>query len=52
MGMANLMGQLALPPNPEAALPLLNRAATLASVDVPQPAYVYGLLLLNEFSLV
>ncbi|KAH9915623.1 uncharacterized protein B0H18DRAFT_1096908 [Fomitopsis serialis] len=50
MGMANLMGQLSLPPNPEAALPLLNRAATLASVDVPQPAYVYGLLLLNEFS--
>ncbi|KZT64644.1 HCP-like protein [Daedalea quercina L-15889] len=50
MGMANLMGQLGLPPNPEAALPLLHRAATLASVDVPQPAYVYGLLLLNEFS--
>ncbi|KAH9833110.1 uncharacterized protein C8Q71DRAFT_774181 [Rhodofomes roseus] len=50
MGMGNLMGQLGLPPNPEVALPLLHRAATLASVDVPQPAYVYGLLLLNEFS--
>ncbi|KAI0071872.1 HCP-like protein [Panus rudis PR-1116 ss-1] len=50
MGMAHLMGQLGLPPSPETALPLLQRAATLASVDVPQPAYVYGLLLLSEFS--
>jgi TPR repeat protein len=50
MGMANLMGQLQLPVSAEAALPLLNRAATLATVDVPQPAYVYGLLLLAEFS--
>ncbi|KAI0346356.1 HCP-like protein [Trametopsis cervina] len=50
MGMANLMGQLQLPPSAAAALPLLNRAATLATVDVPQPAYVYGLLLLEEFS--
>lgn len=49
MGMAHLMGQLALPANPEVAVPLLHRAATLASVDVPQPAYVYGLLLLSEF---
>ena len=47
--MANLMGQLGLPADPQAALPLLNRAATLATIDVPQPAYVYGLLLLNEF---
>lgn len=45
-----MMGQLGLPPSPEAAVPLLHRAATLASVDVPQPAYVYGLLLLQEFS--
>ncbi|OBZ65105.1 Chitin synthase regulatory factor 4, partial [Grifola frondosa] len=50
MGMANLMGQLNCRASPEAALPLLNRAATLATVDVPQPAYVYGLLLLDEFS--
>ena len=50
MGMAHLMGQLGLPPSPEAAVPLLNRAATLATVEVPQPAYVYGLLLLAEFS--
>lgn len=48
--MANLMGQLGFPADPQAALPLLNRAATLATIDVPQPAYVYALLLLNEFS--
>ena len=50
MGMAHLMGQLGLSSNPEAALPLLQRAATLATVEVPQPAYVFGLLLLGEFS--
>lgn len=44
------MGQLGLPPSPETAVPLLHRAATLASVEVPQPAYVYGLLLLQEFT--
>lgn len=50
MGMAHLMGQLQLPASAEIALPLLNRAATLATVEVPQPAYVYGLLLLADFS--
>jgi TPR repeat protein len=50
MGMAHLMGQLGLPPRPDVALPLLERAATLATVHVAQPAYVFGLLLLNEFS--
>jgi len=50
MGMANLLGQLSLPSNPAVALPLLHRAATLATVDVPQPAYVYALLLLGEFT--
>ncbi len=48
--MAHLMGQLQLPASAEAALPLLSQAATLATVEVPQPAYVYGLLLLAEFS--
>lgn len=48
--MAHLIGQLGLSANPEAALPLLQRAATLATVDVPQSAYVFGLLLLGEFS--
>jgi TPR repeat protein len=50
MGMAHLMGQLGLPSNPEAALPLLQRAAVVATVEVPQSAYVFGLLLLGEFS--
>ena len=50
MGMAHLMGQLGLPVNHDTALPLLHRAATLASIDVPQPAYVFALLLLSEFS--
>ncbi|KAI0759270.1 hypothetical protein BD413DRAFT_675032 [Trametes elegans] len=50
LGMARLMGQLGFQPDPQAALPLLSRAATLATIEVPQPAYVYGLLLLNDFS--
>lgn len=40
--MANRLGQLGLPPNPAAALPLLHRAATFASTTTPQPAYVYA----------
>src|ERR1700759_724431 len=48
--MAHLMGQLGLPASPEQALPLLHRAATLSSLECPQPAYVYALLLLNEFT--
>ncbi|KAF8176088.1 hypothetical protein BJ912DRAFT_1146924 [Pholiota molesta] len=50
MGMAHLLGQLSLPATPAAALPLLHRAATLASLATPQPAYVYALLLLAEFT--
>ncbi|KAF8627542.1 hypothetical protein AX15_004377 [Amanita polypyramis BW_CC] len=50
IGMAHLMGQLGLSASPEQALPLLFRAATLASLDSPQPAYVFALLLLNEFT--
>ncbi|KAF9788613.1 hypothetical protein BJ322DRAFT_1050061 [Thelephora terrestris] len=50
IGMAHLLGQLALPVRPDLALPLLQRAATLATIQVAQPAYVYGLLLLGEFS--
>jgi hypothetical protein len=49
MGMAHLMGQLGLPQNFEKAIPLLHHAATLATIDVPQPAYIYGLLL-SEFT--
>ncbi|KZT53094.1 HCP-like protein [Calocera cornea HHB12733] len=48
MGMANLLGQLNLPSNPQAALPLLVRAASQATLEVPQPPYVLGMILLNE----
>ena len=50
MGMAHLMGQLGLEPTPAAAVPLLYRAAERATVAVPQPAYVYGSLLLGDFA--
>jgi len=48
--MAYLLGQLGLDVNIDAAIPLLQRAAGLATVQVPQPAYAYALLLLNEFA--
>ncbi|KAF5345956.1 hypothetical protein D9756_010911 [Leucocoprinus leucothites] len=50
MGMAHLLGQLGLTASPQQAIPLLQRAATLATTNVPQPAYVFSLLLLNEFT--
>ena len=50
MGMANLMGQLGLSADVGRAVPLLHKAASLSSIDVPQPAYVYALLLLSEFT--
>jgi TPR repeat protein len=49
MGMSYLQGQLNLPQDPSIAMPLLQRAAFLSSIEVPQPAYVYALLLLQEF---
>ena len=48
--MAHLLGQLGLDVNIDAAMALLQRAAGLATVQVPQPAYAYALLLLNEFA--
>ncbi|KAG5646605.1 hypothetical protein DXG03_002909 [Asterophora parasitica] len=50
MGMAHLLGQLGLPVNSALALPLLHRAATLATTATPQPAYIFALLLLGEFN--
>ncbi|KAJ3865389.1 HCP-like protein [Lentinula novae-zelandiae] len=50
LGMAHLLGQLSLPPSPSTALPLLHRAALASTIDTPQPAYVYALLLLSEFT--
>ena len=37
----HFMGQLGLPPQPEIALPLIHQAATVDSVQVPQPAYIF-----------
>jgi TPR repeat protein len=42
-------GSARSPRQPKTCQPLLHHAATLASTDVPQSAYVYGLLLLSEF---
>ena len=50
LGMAHLMGQLSLPPSPALAIPLLSKAAAAASLSVPQPAYVYALLMLDDFA--
>ncbi|KIJ30859.1 hypothetical protein M422DRAFT_186581 [Sphaerobolus stellatus SS14] len=50
MGMARLLGQLGQPPSPDAAMQLLHKAASISSVESPHPAYVYGLLLLGEFT--
>ncbi|KAG8875798.1 hypothetical protein FRB97_004716 [Tulasnella sp. 331] len=49
LGMATLLGQLSVSKNPQTAIALLRQAADQADVDVPQPAYVYGMLLLGEF---
>lgn len=47
--MAHLLGQLGFAATPAIAVPLLREAADLSSVDVPQPSYVFGMLLLGEF---
>ena len=50
MGMAHLLGQLGLAPSPEIAMSLLYQAATRATLENPQPAYVFALILLAEFT--
>ncbi|KAG9013038.1 hypothetical protein FRB90_006331 [Tulasnella sp. 427] len=47
--MANLLGQLGIPKNPQAALKNLIHAADQADLDSPQPAYVLGMILLGQF---
>lgn len=49
--MAHLLGQLLLSPNPSIAIPLLRSAAASANIDVPHPAYVYGMILSGELLL-
>ncbi|KAG9086637.1 hypothetical protein FRC06_002996 [Ceratobasidium sp. 370] len=50
LGMAHLLGQLGFPSTPSLAVNLLREAADLSTVDVPQPSYVFGMLLLGEFA--
>ncbi|KAG8713848.1 hypothetical protein FRC09_018256 [Ceratobasidium sp. 395] len=49
LGMAHLLGQLGVPATPSLAVSLLREAADLATIDVPQPSYVFGMLLMGEF---
>ncbi|QRW04880.1 chitin synthase regulatory factor [Ceratobasidium sp. AG-Ba] len=50
LGMAHLLGQLGFPATPSLAVGILREAADLSTVEVPQPSYVFGMLLLGEFS--
>ncbi|KAJ6590719.1 hypothetical protein DFH09DRAFT_1274138 [Mycena vulgaris] len=50
LGAAHLLGQLGLAASPAEAVPYLHRAAVRASLQCPQPAYVFALILLEEFS--
>lgn len=43
------MGQLGLTARPEIAITFFHHAASLATVEVPYPAYVWALILLREF---
>lgn len=49
LGMANLLGQLNIPKNPQFAIKFLRQAAEQADLDTPQPAYVFGMILLGQF---
>ncbi|CCM05485.1 uncharacterized protein FIBRA_07706 [Fibroporia radiculosa] len=50
MGLAHLLGEMGLAASAATAFPLLKQAAIRATLDVSEPAFTYGLLLLNEFS--
>ena len=50
LGTAHLLAQLGLPADQGTALPYLHQAACRASLQCPQPAYVFGLILLGEFT--
>ena len=51
LGMAQLLGQLNLPSDPAAAVPLLRNSAKSSTIDAPHPAYVFGMLLAGELEL-
>ncbi len=46
--MAYVVGQLDLPSVASIGIPMLRKAADLANIDSPWPAYLYGLILANE----
>jgi len=48
MGMAKALGQLELPQDLTEGMTLLQMAADSATVDVPHPAFIYGLILAGE----
>ncbi|KAF7350374.1 hypothetical protein MVEN_01342100 [Mycena venus] len=50
LGTAHLLGQLGLTADAPAALPYLHQAAAKATLQCPQPAYVFALILLGEFT--
>ncbi|KAJ7059795.1 hypothetical protein C8F01DRAFT_1254702 [Mycena amicta] len=50
LGTAHLLAQLGLPADTNTALPYLHQAACRASLQCPQPAYVFALILLQEFT--
>lgn len=50
MGISYLFGQLGNAQSSELSLPLLHRAASLATLAFPHPAYLYGLLLLDDLA--
>ncbi|KAF8189799.1 hypothetical protein K438DRAFT_1907217 [Mycena galopus ATCC 62051] len=50
LGTAHLLGQLGVQVDPHKALGFLSAAAVGATVQCPQPAYVFALILLGEFT--
>ncbi|KAF7323973.1 hypothetical protein MKEN_00619000 [Mycena kentingensis (nom. inval.)] len=50
LGTAHLLAQIGLPVDQSTALPYLHQAACRASLQCPQPAYVFALILLGEFT--
>ncbi|KIR31209.1 chitin synthase regulator 3 [Cryptococcus deuterogattii MMRL2647] len=51
MGMAYLLGQLNLSPDPATGLYFLHQSSNTATIDIPQASYVYGMLLAGDITL-
>ncbi|KIY65544.1 HCP-like protein [Cylindrobasidium torrendii FP15055 ss-10] len=50
MAMAHMLGQLGVTQDASKAMGLLKRAADMATMYAPEPAYVYALILMDEFT--